>query len=258
MDLFCPHCAQRVTVPNEKAGQVTACPQCAKPFMTPALAPPPVTSAPPPTDSYGMGPPIAPSPPVTDITAGAAKPSQSTRPSEPPPPPPPPGEYTRSYSGRLTGAWLAYVPTGCMIAIFVLSFFPWHYIDPKGYNLWSLSFTSDGAGQFLAYWILTFLSGFFVVPSMVFDSGLIKAPPQLAPLMTWKNLVAGLFLGLAFLMLCIDYLIQHFADRGNPIAISEKLAIRLHLVAVVASFLMFWLNWRKPENLPAPMMEVRW
>ncbi len=41
MDLFCPHCSRRVTVPDGNAGQVTSCPSCAKQFMTPSLAPPP-------------------------------------------------------------------------------------------------------------------------------------------------------------------------------------------------------------------------
>ena len=35
MDLFCPHCSRRVTVPDSNAGQVTSCPLCAKQFMTP-------------------------------------------------------------------------------------------------------------------------------------------------------------------------------------------------------------------------------
>jgi hypothetical protein len=261
MDLFCPHCSQRVSVPNEKAGQVTSCPLCTKQFMTPALAPPPVTSAPPPppptTESYGMGPP--PTPPVVDVTAGTQRPSPPPRaPESPPPPPPPPGDYTRTFNARLTGDWLAFVPTACVVVIFLLSFFSWHYVEQKGYSLWGLSFLPEGAAQFLGYTILMFPCGLFAIVAMVLEKGWLKLPPQFAPVLAWKNALVGLFLLLAFLMLCIDYLIQHFTpEKGNPITIWEKFAIRLHLLAMIATFVMLWLNLRKTKNLPAPTMEVR-
>lgn len=273
MDLFCPHCTRRVTIPDDKAGQATACPLCAQQFMTPALAPPPVVpkpsapptpppvSAPPQQETYGMGPapvpPPLPKPPVMPSTApapGKLEPS--------PPPPPPPGEYSRSFSLSLTGDWLAFVPTACLAAILVLSAFNWHYESAaRASSLWGLSFSSEtGKGQFLIYSILMFPTYLLVVVAMLFDRGLLFTPPQLAPAMLWKNLAIGLVLGLSFLCLSYDYLNEHFlvVDRANSIALAMKLAFRLHFIAMAASFLMFWLHLRKSQNLPPPICDVKW
>jgi hypothetical protein len=277
MDLFCPHCSRRVTVPDGNAGQVTSCPLCAKQFMTPSLAPAPTAPPPPPApslpqtvDTYGMGPPPPAPPPAPQIAPPPKKPAAAPEPP-PPPPPLPPGDYTRSYVCQLKGNWLAFVPTACLVLIFFLTFFSWHYTGPilppppapaqpaQALPFWTLAIsTEQGQGQFLAYMILMFPCGLLAVAAMLFDMGVIPAQPQLAPIMTWKNLIVGVFLTFAFLMLCIDYTIQHFAPAGNPIALPEKVAIRLHFLAVVASFLMFWLQWRKLSNKPLPKCEFRW
>jgi hypothetical protein len=274
MDLFCPHCSRRVTVPDGNAGQVTSCPLCAKQFMTPSLAPPPTAPPPPPApslpqtvDTYGMG---APPPAPAEVQETAPPPKKPAAAPEPPPPLPP-GEYTRSYVLQLKGSWLTFVPTACLVVIFFLTFFSWHYTGPiipppptpaqpaQALPFWTLAISTEhGQGQFLAYMILMFPCGLLAVAAMLFDMGVIPAQPQLAPIMTWKNLIVGVFLTFAFLMLCIDYLIQHFAVAGNPIALPEKLAIRLHFLAVLASFLMFWLQWRKLSNKPLPKCEFRW
>jgi hypothetical protein len=261
MDLFCPHCSRRVTVPDSNAGQVTSCPLCAKQFMTPSLAPAP-TAAPPPVpslpqteDAYSMGPPPPAPPPMTQTAPPPKKPAAASE-----PPPPPPGDYTRSFAFQLSGKLLAFVPMACLVVIFFLSFFSWHYnSDPeRSHILWGLAFTDQGQAQFLAYTILMFPCGLLTIVATILDSSLIPKQPQLAPVITWKNLVVGVFLTFAFAMLCIDYLIQHFAVAGNPIALPEKLAIRLHFLAVVASFLLFWLQWRKLSNKPLPKCEFRW
>ena len=74
----------------------------------------------------------------------------------------------------------------------------------------------------------------------------------------WLDLAAGLLLGLTFIMLCIDYADVHFLQRANPITLPLKIAIRLQFVAMIASFALFWLNWRKRSNLPLPKVELRW
>jgi hypothetical protein len=265
MDLFCPHCSRRVTVPDSNSGQVTNCPLCAKQFMTPSLAPPTAPPPPPPpapkpqpAETYGTGPTLpAPAPPMTQKTPPPIRPAAAPE----PPPPPPLGDYTRSYVCHLKGSMLAFVPTACLVLIFFLSFFSWHWIgsDPtRSMSLWGLAFTERGEAQFLAYTILMFPCGLLAIAAALFDSGLVPTQPQLAPVMTWKNLIVGVFLILAFAMLCIDYIIQHFAAAGNPIAIAEKVAIRLHFLAVLASFLMFWLQLRKASNKPLPRIELHW
>ena len=73
-----------------------------------------------------------------------------------------------------------------------------------------------------------------------------------------RALVIALFLGIAFLLLCYDYINAHLGSGPNPIALAMKTAFRLHLIAILASFLMFWLHWRRASNLPAPKIEARW
>jgi hypothetical protein len=268
MDLFCPHCSRRVTVPDDQAGKVMSCPLCTNQFMAPSLAPPPVAPKPPappvssaPPETYGMG--AAPAPLPGTQPAAAPKPASASSqpapaPASAPPPPPPPGDYSRSCALYLNDTSLAFVPPACVLLIFVLSFFTWHVTETTTpANFWVL-FWSQQLGHFLAYFILMILSFPLVFLALVFDKGWIFAPPQLAPIMTFKNLIISLLLGIAFLLLCYDYLDGNLLQKSNPIAWPMKVAIRLHLVAVFASFLMFWLTWRKKFNLPLPKCEVRW
>jgi hypothetical protein len=171
-----------------------------------------------------------------------------------PVPPPPPGEYTRTCNCILTGEWLAFVPPACLVLIFLLSFFTWH---TPALSLWGLAF-SEVQAIFLLYTLLLLLCLPLSVVIMLFDKGLIPAPPQLAPFLTYKNLFLGLLLGLAFLLLCIDYIHAHTTADLNPIALAMKLAFRLHFVALLASFVLFWLSWRKRFNLPPPKCDARW
>lgn len=271
MDLFCPHCTRRVTVPDDQAGKVMSCPLCTKQFMAPALAPPAVAPKPPappstsgvsspPAETYGVGAP--PAPPLMQPAAAPAPTSGSSQPAQAPfvapPPPPPPGDYTRSLVFCLNDTWLVFVPPACVLLIFVLTFFTWHATETTtAANFWAL-FWSQQLGHFIAYFVLMVFCFPLVVVALVFDQGWVLAPPQLAPLLTFKYLIIGLLLGIALLLLCYDYVDGNFLQKGNPIAVPMKIAIRLHFVAVLASFLMFWLHWRKKSNLPLPKCEVRW
>ena len=90
------------------------------------------------------------------------------------------------------------------------------------------------------------------IAALVFDKNLVPTPPQLVPLMMWKNLVVGLLLTLTFMMLCIDMANGLVSQQGNPATLALELAFRLHLLAMLASFAMFWLHWRKMSNSPPP------
>jgi hypothetical protein len=257
MDLFCPHCTRRVTVPDNQAGQVTNCPLCLKQFMAPSLAPPPIAPKPPAPameGTFGLGPAPASSP-----LSAAPKPT-TTQPiyASPPVTPPPPGEYTRSCVCNLSAAWLAFVAPVCVLLIFVLSFFTWHGTETTTpASLWGLAFSQQSA-LFVAYTLVVFLTSPLVFAALIFDKNWVPTPPQIAPVLTFKNLLVGLLLTSAFLLLCYDYLNGNLLEKSNPIAWPMKLAIRLHFLAVVASFAMFWLHWRKRSNLPTPKCEVHW
>ena len=262
MDLFCPHCTKRVSVPDDKAGLVMSCPLCAKQFMAPSLAPPPQPApkpapppSPPPVQSYGVDP--------AAMTPTVSMPSPPSRPPPPPPPPPlPPGEYTRSFTCSLNGNWLAFVTPACLAAIFILSFFPWHLARPAlnmvPLSLWELAITG-GQGHFLGYLLLTAVCFPLSVAALIFDKKWAPAPPGLGAFLLFKNLIVGLLLALAFLFVLYDYAEAHLIQTtGNPLAVAMKIAVRLHLVAILACFGMFWLHWRTQKNLPLPKCEIRW
>jgi hypothetical protein len=292
MDLFCPHCTRRVTVPDDKAGQVASCPLCAKQFMAPALAPTPAAPkppapapAPPPVETFELSAPQAPASPPRfgPPTMSIDPPPTTLEPmSTTESPPPPPGEYTRTFTLTLSDSWLSVVPVVCVVLIFVLSFFTWHSAtldadlakwaetskispadvgkvlpdNPKATHaasLWGLSF-SIMQWQFMAYTIFMFLIGVLVIAGLLLDKGL--APPALVPFTPWKSLAIGLLLGLTFLLLLVDFAMGHLASL-NPIALAEEIAVRLHFLAMLASFGMFWLHWRKKSNLPLPKADVR-
>ena len=207
--------------------------------MGPAPVPPPTPP-----------PPAAPKPPT-----GLPEPAPTVT---PPAPPPPPGEYTGSCDCHLCDSWLAFVTPACVLLIFILSFFTWHAPErTTSANMWSLGFSAQ-IGHLAAYAILFCLALPLVFVTLGFDKGWIPAPPQLAPVILLKNLVVGAFLGIAFLLLCYDFFDGNLLQPSNPIALPMKIAFRLHFVAVLASFLMFWLQWRKKKNLPLPKCEFRW
>jgi hypothetical protein len=287
MDLFCPHCTRRVTVPDEKAGQVVNCPLCAKQFMTPSLAP--VNPPAPKPSPAAVVTPTVPSftvPPSSSPMAvpPTPAPSMPTPAPTPPVPPPPPGDYTRSHTLHLRGEWLPFVPPACMVLIFFLSFFSWESPDSRDMllamtdvsdrkalqeladrirpevplSMWELSFSKSGKLMFLAYALLLLLCILLASASLVFEKQWIAMPPPLRPFILWKDLIVALFLSIGFMILTYEYLDALHNYRVSPIMTAMKIAFRLHFLAIVASLLMFWLHWRKLSNAPPPKCELRW
>lgn len=273
MELFCPHCTRRVAVPEDKAGQVMSCPLCAKPFQAPALAPPPSAPKPPAPpsvpnneESYGVGP-AQPKPPVSSLPPipEPRKPEPETE-----APPVPPGEYSRSCACSLRANWLAFVPPACLLVILVLSFFSWHMevrTFPVGnkdsetlptLNLWQLAFTEKGNSAGLAYVLFLIPAIALSIAALLFEKRIFHTPPQLALVVTFKDLAVTLVLLAGFAALCFASIDAHLLQRSNPLALAFKIAFRLHFVALLASLGMFWLNWRKRGNLPAPKIEAHW
>ena len=275
MDLFCPHCTRRVSVADDNAGQVLSCPLCAKQFQAPALAPPAVAPKPPapplPPPSvpvseglYEVGPP-PPKPPLSPLPP-IPQPRQ-VAPPEPEAPPLPPGEYTRAIACSLNADWLTFVPPVCLLAILVLSFFNWHLTVRSfpsslresetlpAQNLWQLA---SGQASYLAYLILLVLGFVAAVKACLSEKKILPTPAPFTSVIPFKDLVVGLILLLSLLLLGHDSVNIHLFETINPLALAFKIAFRLHFIAMLASFGMFWLTWRRRKNLPPPTVEARW
>ncbi len=94
----------------------------------------------------------------------------------------------------------------------------------------------------------------------VLDKGWLPLPPAAAEWVAWKGLPIVLLLALGGLLLLSDFA-RHHALLGpltNPIMLPMKVAFRLHLVALLAAALEFWLALRRSWNQPLPKIEMRW
>lgn len=282
MELLCPHCLKRVTVTDDKSGQVLNCPLCNGVFAAPSLAPAPGRSAapsPPPPVPPPIVPPPAPVPnmeiaPTSPVAISPAPPPPPPPPTsaiqppprvEPPKTPPPPGDYTRKFAFRLRPDILVFVSPVCLFLIFVASFANWHGFvvtaasgEPASLNLWQLAFGSHSSGVFLAYLLFLFVLGLpLSVACLVFEQRWVPAPPQLAPLMPWKSLLTLTVLAVTFVLFFYDYQ-QGVFSFPNSIMLAEKIAFRLHFIALVAAALEVWAQGQRARNRPLPRFTVKW
>jgi hypothetical protein len=113
MELLCPSCQRRLTIPDQYAGQPMKCPMCNNAFTAPALAPVPGAA------TYTPPPPAPPPAPSGDALAAGAPPQAA------PAPLPPPGDYIAHKSIWFSPRVLPWVVLGALLLVFILSFFPW-------------------------------------------------------------------------------------------------------------------------------------
>jgi hypothetical protein len=284
MELLCPQCQQRLTIPDQYAGQVMRCPLCNGTFTAPALTaspppvppvqdvPPPVFSAPPPSVPYELLPAVPP--PLPPEPARAPKRDTGIKEGAPPPPRPllpPPGDYTHSFKIGLSPRIVPWItPVGLFLA-FVLTFFPWvRVFDLLPANLlpanalpatahpnaWTLGF-GDHSNPLVGVYVLLLLVAMIVsIPSALFALNIVPAPPAIKALGIWRPVIVGGVALLAFLFFVIHYLNAVFL--AAPATVWFKLAFRCHLVAVIAALLEFWLELRRRKNLPLPRIDVNW
>jgi hypothetical protein len=263
MELLCPHCFKRVAIPDEHAGQIVACPLCAQKFGAPALSPKPVSApaAPPPLqtvgDTYGVSAAHAPPPPlplpVPPPTAISEKPLPPVPKEEPLPPP---GEYTHLRTWRLRPEVTAVAGPASLVAIFLLSFFPWH-TNPAA-NLWRLGFGDGGNALFLASALLTLcLAMPLSIAALLLNHRVFQPPPALRPWLPWKSLILAGLVAAGLVPLGFDYFDQIFYGP-NVLAVALMLAVRLQIAALVLFLADFWLQRRHRRNMPLPSVEIRW
>jgi hypothetical protein len=145
MNLLCPTCQKQLQVPEQYTGQRMQCPLCSAQFTVPnvpqmpgAVAPPPPSAAPP-AGAVMKNPAIGPaSGALTDRPAPAPAPSFSAAPMGAP----------SGFLGRAV-PWIAPIS---LIAIFILMFFPWVGMFPRGIGVvtqsgWGVAFNSVSVNE---------------------------------------------------------------------------------------------------------------
>jgi hypothetical protein len=213
--------------------------------VTPEPLPFAVAPAAPPPTPLSAPPPVSPAP----------------QPSAPPPPPkpaPPLADYTKRYAFRLRADVLVCIPPVCIfLIVFVLSFFPWHIPGPsESANLWQLGFTERYySGMLMGYVLFMILALPVAMASAALELGLAPRLPQLEQLLPWKSGLTLAALAITFLFICYDYQSSIFGNAlfGN----AEKLAFRLHFLALVCVCLELWVQSRRVRNLPLPRFTLK-
>jgi hypothetical protein len=252
MELMCPHCQQKLTIPDQYAGQLMRCPLCNGTFTAPAL------SAPPPPPIYSVAPEPPPPPPPAPI---ATEPLPVPLPDEEATLPPPlPGQLSRSLKIVFSPRVIPWITPGGLLLAILLSILPWLAAGPFQANAWQLAFSGrdmQRSDPLLAvYLILTLLVLIPAVPSCLFAVGLAPTPTFVKVLGPWRPVIVGGTAALAFLFLFIKFLDYLFLPAASTVWF--KLAFRFHLLVVLASLLEFWLELRKGKNLPPPRIEMHW
>jgi hypothetical protein len=290
MQLQCPHCHKMLSVPEEFAGQTMKCPLCGGTFPTPALPgsplggfnPPPPAPTPAPVlpEPYSLAPatpPPAPDrpklAPLPDLPASitnepppapARKKERAPRDDEvdrkprkvQPPEPVTPGEYKHGFSFGFDLGILTWLPPGLLTAVFLLSFFPWAADATVSHNLWECAFSIPMV-RFIFYLILFTLAWLLSIASVIFNAQLAPEPPFLEKLGPWRHALSGGLSVLAFLFLAIAYVEWVFLTP-SPMTVWMRIAVRIHLLAILFAALELWLDSRKKKRAPPPRIDVRW
>lgn len=290
MDIFCPHCQNRLTIEDNHAGQFLKCPLCSGMFTAPALPafvpaaaatplPPPPPPQPAAPETFRLEPlpherPSTTPLPVTTPLGGNGSvtvsppvltPTVPTPPPVTPPPEPdidtaplPVGEYRRAFIVNLNPDTLRWFgPTGLGL-VFLLSFFVW-YGGEVGLSLWGLAFTRGTTmAVFLPYLMFLFISLVLSIVSMLLTKRIVVLPEPFKKLRPWRSLIVAGVTALAFAILFFNWIYLNFNTTVNPSTGWYKIAVRLHGLALIGLLLEFWLDRRHKKNLPLPKIELRW
>jgi hypothetical protein len=155
MNLLCPNCQNRLSVPEQNAGQLMKCPFCSKYFSVPALPSavgseagsasafqPPPTPAPPPLaqpDVFAVplesaAPRTSPSVQETPLS-GRSSPVPRP-PFEHAPPPPPPTGHDHLFAISISPRTVSWITLLSLFLVLVLMFCPWTGVYPGGYGFY--------------------------------------------------------------------------------------------------------------------------
>jgi hypothetical protein len=228
MELLCPNCQQRVTVPDNLAGQAMKCPHCNNSFTTPSLAPA--------AASAFVAPPAPAAPVVAEpvVTASAAPaPAETALAAQTASAAPAVGHYRQRLEAAFSPRVLPWIAFACLGIVFILTFFSWAGYYPGGYpvatqNAWQAAFGSyswdpdlvkvpplsnadgkdqiqPGANGLLIVFILLFLLALIAaIFTAVVSSVPVALPPAIERLRPWFGAIVNVLIALALLFLVLQ------------------------------------------------------
>src|SRR5262249_25027200 len=274
MELLCPNCQKKLTVPEQYAGQLMRCPLCQGTFTVPAM---PSTVAAEGAEPFGG---LAPHKPETYgvasepvAAAPALPPISAETPSAPSPPPPstaaaqpaaPSAGYSRVCAMRFNPHVIQWLPIGLVVA-FLLTFFPWTVAKA---NAWQLGFgTTIGGGLveikipghvlLVFFDLLSIFAALLAVASLLFTLKIIPYLPALKPFLPMRCLVVAAVAALAWFCLTLQCVMWLLGDGVIPLNVAGIVTWWLSTIAVVGAFIEFWLVQRGPGK-PVPRMTLEW
>jgi hypothetical protein len=264
MELLCSQCQQRLTIPDQYAGQVMRCPLCNGTFTAPALTATPPPPPPPPV----LAPEVVPAAPPLSSEAPRQGRDTGLKPGPPPipsaAPSPPPGDYAHTFKIWISPKVVPWIAPIGLFLVFLLTLFPWiRFVEEfdvgsanvGSANAWGLGFGHSDAliGLYVILLLLAFIAA---VPSALISLRLIPAPPFVQQLGKWRPLIVGGVVLFTFLLFFMRYLNVLFL--AQPATIWLRCAFWLHFVVVIALALEVWLEFRSLKNLPLPRIDLHW
>jgi hypothetical protein len=278
MELLCPNCQKKLTVPEQYAGQIMRCPLCQGTFNVPSMpstaaaeSAGPVGFYTPPTrqDTPAVPPEVAAPaselPPISAETPSAHAASaggglQAT----------PSAGYTRICAMKFKPQVVQWLPLG-FVAAFILTFFPWIFgqtvgfggisVGTPSFNAWDIGFgektTQLEAHPLVAIFdVVIILAAVLAIASLVFGLKVLPDVPALKPIIPLRTLIVGGAGGLAWLFLTLQCVVGLF---GRPFTLQLFGVITwwITTISVAGAFIEFWLEKRGPGK-PVPRMSVEW
>jgi hypothetical protein len=281
MELLCPNCQKKLTVPEQYAGQMMRCPLCQGTFTVPALpsavpaaeSPEPFGSfVPPPSpkaETYGVAaePAVsaAPLPPISSETSSAASAASSHSAASAPSlsPASPSAGYSNVRACSFNPQVVPWVAPGGLVLAFILTWFIW--ISEAGANAWNIAFGKQGASApwdaidslMIFFNILTIFAAVLAIASQLYSMKIIPPMPALKPIDTWRPLLVGALAALAWCFFSLKIAIWLFGHGYVPLNFWGILTWWVYTIAVAGAFLQFWLEQRGP-NKPLPRFSMEW
>jgi hypothetical protein len=270
MELLCPNCQKKLTVPEQYAGQLMRCPLCQGTFTVPAMpstvaaesAEPVGFYAPPtrsdtaavPAELAAIGspslPPISAEAPAAPVSATSAPPST------------PSAGYARVCAMRFNPHVIQWLPLGLVLS-FLLTFFPWFSGDAviatlsTSSNAWNIGFGESKHGLIIFFDLLIIFAALFAIASLLFSLKVIPDVPALQPFLPLRSLIVGAIAVAAWFFLTVQWLVWLFGLGLVPLNFWGWVAWVVTTIATIGPFLELWLE-RRGSVKPWPRMSMEW